>query len=529
MATVPRDRRHIVLVGMMGSGKSSVGRQLAALLDRRFVDTDEQIAAVGGGTVAELWSTGGESRVRELESAVLAEAIAAPGASVIAVGGGAVLDPANRAAIAKAGDAVWLRASVDTLVERLGDGAGRPLLEPDPAAALRRLESERRPLYAEVAGVIVDVDGFGPAAAVDAVLGTLQRRVEVALLGHPYEVVIGPGARHLLASVLPPAAKRAAIVTQAGVNVAVSTGVAEVEFAIGPGEQAKSLRTIETLCRGFAAAGLTRADVVVAVGGGVVTDVAGFAAASYCRGIAVIHVATTLLAQVDAAIGGKTGVNLPEGKNLVGAFWQPTAVLCDTDALWTLPERDWRSGLGEMAKYECLGLADLDELPLVDQIASCAAAKAAIVAADERDADRRMTLNYGHTLAHALEAAGFAESDGASSIRHGEAVAIGLVFAARLAAALGRIDDGDVRRHVGVVERYGLASAIPASADLDELLVFMARDKKTRTGLSFVLDGPRGVEFVDDVDPAAVRAALRATQAATPAGGTLSDLRARSA
>jgi 5-deoxy-5-amino-3-dehydroquinate synthase len=166
----------------------------------------------------------------------------------------------------------------------------------------------------------------------------------------------------------------------------------------------------------------------------------------------------------------------------------------------------------------------------VDQIAACAAAKAAIVAVDERDSDRRMVLNYGHTLAHALEAAGFAESeaDGAS-IRHGEAVAIGLVFAARLAAELGRIGDDEVHRHLAAVERYGLATSFPAGVDLDELLVFMARDKKTRTGLSFVLAGPRGVEFVPDIEPAAVRAALVATQSPTPGGGTMTDAKARTA
>jgi 5-deoxy-5-amino-3-dehydroquinate synthase len=530
MATVPRGSDHIVLVGMMGSGKSSAGRRLAALLDRRFVDTDEAIVGSTGRTVQEIWSAEGEAKVRAVESTVLAEALGSPSPAVIAVGGGAVLDPVNRGAITRAGHVVWLRAQVATLEERLGDGDGRPLLEADPAASLARIEPVRRPLYDEVADVVVDVDTFEPDEMVTAVLGAIQRRIEVALAEQPYEVVVGPGARHLLGAVIPPGATRAAIVTQAGVNAAVTTGIEDFEFAIGLGESAKSFRTIEELCGGFARAGLTRADVVVAVGGGVVTDVAGFAAACYHRGVAVVHVPTTLLAQVDAAIGGKTGVNLPEGKNLAGAFWQPCAVLCDTDTLPSLPEREWRSGFGEMAKYECLGLADLDGLGLVDQIASCVAAKAAIVSRDERDADRRMVLNYGHTLAHALEATGFAEteSDG-SSIRHGEAVAIGLVFAARLASVLGRIDVVDLDHHIAVVERYGLPSSIPAGADLNELLVFMARDKKTRTGLSFVLDGPRGVEFVQDVSPDIVHAALVATQASAPGGGTMHDAKERTA
>jgi 5-deoxy-5-amino-3-dehydroquinate synthase len=528
MAAVARNRCHVVLVGMMGTGKSSAGRRLAALLDRSFVDTDEEIESAAGRTVAEIWSAEGEAKVRALESAVLAKAIASLTPSVIAVGGGAVLDPANRAAIATAGSVVWLRASLATLCERLGDGVGRPLLAPDPAAALARLEPERRPLYEEVADVVVDVDTGATDTTVAAVLGAMQRRITVATPSRRYEVVVGPGARHLLGSAIPPGAARAAIVTQAGVNVAIATGLEEAECAIDLGESAKSLRTIERLCRDFANAGLTRADVVVAVGGGVVTDVAGFAAACYHRGVAVIHVPTTLLAQVDAAIGGKTGVNLPEGKNLVGAFWQPAAVFCDTDTLWSLPEREWRSGFGEMAKYECLGVAMPDELPLVDQIASCVAAKAAIVTADERDAHRRMVLNYGHTLAHALEATGFADAGGDdSSLRHGEAVAIGLVFAARLAAVLGRIGAKDVARHLAIVERHGLVSSIPEEVDLDELLTFMTRDKKTRTGLSFVLDGPRGVEFVPDVDVAAVKAALTASRSRASRDGASDKAKAR--
>ena len=530
MATAPRNRCHVLLVGMMGTGKSSAGLELAARLGRPFIDTDEEIAATTGRTIAEIWSAEGEAKVRAVESTVLSEALASSSPSVIAVGGGAVLDPANRAAISEAGDVVWLRAQAHTLAQRLGDGAGRPLLEADPVGALARIELERRVLYEEVADVAVDVDALEPDATVAAVLGALQRRVVVAVPNHPYEVVVGPGARHLLGVVIPAGAARVAIVRQAGVNVAVTTGRDEVEFTVGAGEWAKSLATVEKLCREFARAGLTRADVVVAVGGGVVTDVAGFAAACYHRGVAVIHVPTTLLGQVDAAIGGKTGVNLPEGKNLVGSFWQPSCVLCDTDTLWSLPEREWHSGFGEMAKYECSGLTDLGGLSLVDQIASCVAAKAAVVAIDERDANRRMVLNYGHTLAHALEATGFSSSGGGeSSIRHGEAVAIGLVFAARLAAALGRISAADVERHVAVVERYGLPFSIPAGVDLDELTVFMARDKKTRTGLSFVLGGPRGVEFVPDVDPEAVRVALVATQAVRSEKGASRQAKARTA
>jgi 5-deoxy-5-amino-3-dehydroquinate synthase len=330
--------------------------------------------------------------------------------------------------------------------------------------------------------------------------------VEVAVPGGAYPVVVGAGARAGLADLLDPRARRVAVVTQAGIDLDVEVGREHRVFLVGDGEPAKSLATVEELCRAWSRWGLTRADQVVAVGGGVVTDTAGFAAAVYHRGVAVVHVPTTLLGMVDAAIGGKTGVNLPEGKNLVGAFWQPSAVVCDTDALATLPEREQRSGRGEMAKYHFLTGDDLLALPLIERIAACVRIKAAVVAADEREdpASRtgRATLNYGHTLAHALESAG------GYDLRHGEAVAVGLAYAAALARRLGRIDDARVAYHHEVLAAYGLDPALPAGADPDALLRLMARDKKAVGGLTFVLDGAAGVEVVADVDPADAAAVL---------------------
>jgi 5-deoxy-5-amino-3-dehydroquinate synthase len=346
-------------------------------------------------------------------------------------------------------------------------------------------------------------------------------RVPVVLGERSYDVLVGRGARHRLLEVLPVGACRAAVVTQEGVGVEVDSGVEQRVVEMPAGEEGKCLETVEDLCRAFARFGLTRADVVVAVGGGVVTDTAGFAAAVYHRGVAVVHVPTTLLGQVDAAIGGKTGVNLPEGKNLVGAFWQPAAVLCDTEVLETLPPREYLSGLGEVAKYHFLpappgGPTDLADLPLDEKVARCVAIKAAVVAGDEREAvgpagggpapaggrPSRALLNYGHTLAHALE------TEGRYDLRHGEAVAIGLAFAARLARRLGRIDDERVADHDRVLAAYGLPSAVPAGHDRDRLVALMARDKKAVRGFTFVLDGPRGVEVVAGVDRADVEAAL---------------------
>ncbi len=340
--------------------------------------------------------------------------------------------------------------------------------------------------------------------------------VGVELGSSSYDVIVGAGARHALADVVPTGVRRATVVTQKGIPVEVDPGVAFDVFVIDDGEAAKSLSTVEALCRHFALSGLARSDLVVAVGGGVVTDVAGLAAALYHRGVAYINVATSLLAQVDAAIGGKTGVNLPEGKNLVGAFWQPAAVLCDTETLDTLPAREWASGRGEMAKYAFLDDpghrrggpdAALLTLPLEEQVARCAAIKARVVASDERDAGARMVLNYGHTLAHALEAGALAARPPAD-LRHGEAVAVGLVFAAMLARRLGRIDDERVDLHRRVVGGFDLRDDIPPVASAAELVAFMARDKKASHDLTFVLDGPQGVEPVGNVAVDAVLATL---------------------
>ena len=264
--------------------------------------------------------------------------------------------------------------------------------------------------------------------------------------------------------------------TQPGIGWDVDPGVESRVFPMGDGEDAKHLGTVEDLCRDLAQWGLTRADVVVAVGGGVVTDVAGFVASVYHRGVPVVHVPTSLLGQVDAAIGGKTGVNLPEGKNLVGAYWQPSAVLCDTETLATLPPREQRSGRGEMAKYAFLGVDDLPDLPLDEAVAACVRCKAEVVASDEREGGRRAILNYGHTLAHALETAG------GYDLRHGEAVAIGLVYAAEVARRLGRIDDARVAEHRKVVAGYDLPLDLPPGLDPDELVDLFGRDKKAVTG-----------------------------------------------
>jgi 5-deoxy-5-amino-3-dehydroquinate synthase len=340
-------------------------------------------------------------------------------------------------------------------------------------------------------------------------------RVHLALGDRSYDVVVDHGAISELPALLPTRAKRIAVVTQERVPFDITTYLANAGceykvFTIGNGEEHKTLETVGALCRGFAGWGMNRADAVVAVGGGMVTDVAGFAAATYTRGIGVVHVPTTLLGMVDAAIGGKTGVNLPEGKNLVGAFWQPAAVVCDLDSLATLPERERRCGFGEMAKYHFLTGDDLLDMPLPERVARCVAIKAGFVSTDERESISsdnlrgRALLNYGHTLGHALEITT------EHRLMHGEAVAIGLIFAARLARTLGRIDEDRVLEHERVVRAYGLDTTLPFGTSPDDVVTLMGRDKKAIDGLTFVLDGPTGIEVVPGVPVDEVRAALAA-------------------
>jgi 3-dehydroquinate synthase len=355
----------------------------------------------------------------------------------------------------------------------------------------------------------------------------MTARVRVELGERSYDVVVGDNAVAELDILR--GRRRVAIVTQDRVpdevcegveNALEQAGVESATFPIADGEEAKTIATVEDLMRGFASWGLLRGDAVVAVGGGVVGDVAGFAASVYYRGVDVVQVPTTLLAMVDAAIGGKTGVNLPEGKNLVGAFHQPLAVLADSTALNSLPDREYRSGLGEVAKYALMGddfvsavwgeLVCRDPAVVENIVVRCAEIKARYVSADEFErTGTRAALNYGHTLGHALETAT------AHSMMHGEAVAVGLVFAGHLAGALERIDPAAVAHHEHLVASLGLSTIAPPGLHAHELLSIMARDKKSGGGLTFMLAGPSGIERVDDPDPAAVRKAFSAVGVAT--------------
>jgi len=340
--------------------------------------------------------------------------------------------------------------------------------------------------------------------------------VTVELDERSYDVVVEADARHQLADVLrrrAPRAKNVAFVTSPSLAAQswfdIESGHEQFVLTVPEGEAAKTMGSLEELLESLAQRRLSRDDVIVGVGGGAVTDLAGFAAATYLRGVALVQIPTSLVGQVDAAIGGKTGVNLSAGKNLAGAFYQPLGVLCDTSVLATLSERERKSGLGEIAKCWLLDGRGVDELaitPLPNLIELSVRLKANVVSNDEREGGLRAVLNYGHTLAHALEKLSL--RDDPDALRHGEAVAIGLAFAVRLARAFGRVGDDEVTEHDAVLEQLGLSTAVPARFDTDELLEAMGHDKKAHHDLSFVLEGPSGFSVVADVDESTVREVL---------------------
>ena len=337
-------------------------------------------------------------------------------------------------------------------------------------------------------------------------------KVPVELGERSYEVSIGPGVRHELKQLVAsraPRARNATIIASSALAdqpwFDLDSGLEQFVELVPDGEVAKRVRVAEDLLERLGERHHSRDDVVVAVGGGAVTDLAGFVAAVYARGVPLVLVPTSLVGQVDAAIGGKTGVNLLAGKNLAGAFHQPLGVLCDADVLESLPERERRSGLGEVAKCWLLTGRRSEDVAQSSQhelVVMAVTMKAEIVSRDEREGGARVLLNYGHTLAHALER--IALSRNPDELRHGEAVAIGLAYAVRLARALGRVGDDDVRHHDEVLDVLGLAHELPANFATDDLVNAMGHDKKAHHDLSFVLPGRAGFSLVSSVSPQVV-------------------------
>ncbi|MFG1429688.1 3-dehydroquinate synthase [Xanthobacter sp. V2C-8] len=553
--------RAVVLVGMPGAGKSSVGRRLAKRLALPFVDADEEIERAACMSIPEIFARRGEAEFREGEKRVVSRLLQS-GPMVLATGGGAFMSPETRAAVAEYGISVWLRADLHTLLRRVKKRTDRPLLaQGDPAAKLAALLRQRGQTYA-LADVVVDSRDVAHDVVVDEVVAALARHlshpdqghrtmtvspapvfpasaqrsaVRVDLAGRPYDILIGPGLLSETGTHVKALRKgaRVAIVTDRNVAAAghlatveaslAEAGIEHTAIVVEPGEKTKCWAGLQQVVEGLIAARIERRDLVLALGGGVVGDLAGFSASVLRRGVDVVQAPTTLLSQVDSSVGGKTGINSPQGKNLVGTFHQPVLVLADTAALDTLPVREVRAGYAEVAKYGLIGdLAFFEWLEKehtgvigggaarIEAVAASCLAKAAIVARDEKETGDRALLNLGHTFGHALEAgAGFSDR-----LLHGEGVAIGMALAFAFSARLGLCPGQDVTRVVRHLEAAGLPTRISdvpgALPDTDGLMALIAQDKKVSRGaLTFILARGIGEAFVaKDVDPAQVRAFL---------------------
>ena len=532
----------IVMVGLMGAGKTAIGRRLALRLGLPFRDADHEIEVAAACTVAEFFERFGEAAFRAGERRVIKRLLAGP-PCVLSTGGGAFMDPETRAAIKAAARSVWLRCSLSTLVHRTAGRQHRPLLRTgDPASVLAELMRVRHPVYAE-ADLVVECGDDSPDVTMARVVSALQAysppmRVAVSLAAAPYEVLIGDGliarAGAWLAGVLPQ--KRVVVVTDetvAGLHLPVlmaslaETGFDARQIVVAPGERSKSLSVFGEVTDALLAGGVERRTAVVALGGGVVGDLAGFAAAATLRGLPFVQIPTTLLAQVDSSVGGKTGINTAFGKNLLGAFHQPLIVLADTQALATLPPRELRAGYAEIVKAGLIGDAGLfawceahgpdllagNRALQAEAVARACAFKAAVVIGDEREeqaSDGRALLNLGHTFGHALEAACFYDG----SLLHGEAVALGLGLACALSEKLGVCAPGTAERVMRHVSACGMAAALPQlgrSFSAGGLLAHMQHDKKMRDGrLAFVLLRRVGDAFTSREVPAdAVLSVLR--------------------
>lgn len=533
--------RSIALVGLMGAGKTSIGRRLAARLGLPFRDVDAEIELAAGCTIAELFDRFGEREFRDGERRVIRRLLAGD-PLVLATGGGAFMDADTRATMRREAVSIWLRCRLPVLLRRVAGRTHRPLLnDQNPEDVLSRLITQRHPVYAE-ADVIIDGTDDSPDLTTERVLEALlafrpPRRLSLALSTAAYDVVVGEDllarAGALLAPVLPQ--KRAVVVTDATVaplhlpallRGLEATAIETRTITVPPGETSKTLTMYGDVVDQLLAGGMERRTAVIALGGGVVGDLAGFAAATTLRGLPFVQVPTTLLSQVDSSVGGKTGINTSHGKNLLGAFHQPRMVLADTATLATLPPRELRAGYAEVAKAGLIGDAAFfawceangaaviagDRDAQAEAVLRACAFKAQVVGDDEREekpSDGRALLNLGHTFGHALEA-----ELGYGTILHGEAVAIGMGLAFRLSARLGLCPQADAERVIAHLESVGLP-AEPAHLNrrlsASRLMGHMLRDKKMRDSkLNFVLARGIGQAFTcGDVASEAVEGVLR--------------------
>ncbi|SDW45181.1 3-dehydroquinate synthase [Nitrosomonas oligotropha] len=511
---------NIILVGMMGAGKTTIGKALASSLDKEFVDSDHEIQERTGVKIPVIFEIEGEAGFRKRESEALLE-LSQKRNIILATGGGAILNPENRQLLKRSGIVIYLRASVNDLYRRTRHDKNRPLLQTQNLyARLNELYVQRDALYRETAHVIIDSGKQGVRFLVQKLINKLisidfntimqgdQSNIMQTIMvdftpsaeKRSYPIHIGHGIlQHidLIVSCLPQ--KRVAIVSNSTVaplyleklqTALEKQGVRTMPIILPDGETHKNWETLNIIFDALLKNHCERNTTILALGGGVVGDLTGFAAATYLRGVPFIQIPTTLLAQVDSSVGGKTGINHPLGKNMIGAFYQPLMVLADSATLNTLPDRELRAGLAEVIKYGLIRdpaffdwleqnmhrLLARDPVTLNEAIQRSCENKAEIVAADEKEKGIRALLNLGHTFGHAIE-----NGMGYGVWLHGEAVAAGTVMAAELSRRMKLISEADVQRIRKIFIQAGLPVVAP-EMPAEKYLELMLLDKKVESG-----------------------------------------------
>lgn len=513
------------IVGLPGSGKSRVGQQLARFFGVAHIDTDFQVEKVAKRRISTIFDEDGEAAFRALETEAVLET--AGKAAIVSLGGGAVETSAVRDFL-EGQSVIWIDADTEELLARVSRNSRRPLLRNNPGKTLRVLRQRRDPLFRSLAQVRVVSTNAPVQRAVREVLRSALDWDFSSVTGQDtYRVVTGFGTTSLVGARIPSGATKVFVLTSESMAdkcgpIVAELGARGLEVTLFTHVDGEGAKDLETVSRGWDALGrarIGRRDLVVTFGGGVTTDLGGFLAATWLRGVPVVHVPTTLLAMVDAAIGGKTGINTAAGKNLVGCFHDPIAVIIDLDTLETLPQDEYAAGMAEAIKTGLIRdeqiLTDVEQNPQIrdvhwatttatgrevlgDIVRRSVAVKAEVVSEDRLEGGLREILNYGHTMGHAIERA---EN---YTMRHGQAVAIGSVFAANLAGHLGMASAAFVDRHTELFEAMGLSTHY--RGDLEELMEGLSSDKKVRGGkLRFVLLKDQGQTQVLTVDPQDVR------------------------
>ncbi|WP_211461047.1 bifunctional shikimate kinase/3-dehydroquinate synthase AroKB [Collimonas silvisoli] len=561
---------NIFLVGLMGAGKTTVGRALAKKLNKLFIDSDHEIEARTGVSIPLIFEIEGEESFRQRETEVIRDLSARRGI-VLATGGGAVMRPENREYLKSRGTVIYLRASIQNILQRTSRDKNRPLLQTaDPRRRLEELSRQREPYYRDIADIVIDTGRPNVQFLVHSILSQLELlpeeleqepqagsamqaggttpisanfsmnqqstspapaptiTLQVELGERSYPIEIGPSLltdRERIARLI--TGKQVAVVTNTTVaplylqgfsQTLKDAGKSVLEIVLPDGEEEKNWASLMLIFDRLLSAKCDRKTTLIALGGGVIGDLTGFAASAYMRGVPFVQIPTTLLAQVDSSVGGKTGINHPLGKNMIGAFYQPQAVIADTMTLHSLPERELSAGLAEVIKYGAVIDAEFfkwieanigklmarDNVALAYAIRRSCELKADVVRQDEREGGLRAILNFGHTFGHAIES-----GLGYGKWLHGEAVGCGMVMAADLSHRLGHISAIDKERVCALVRAAGLPTEAP-NLGAQRWLELMQIDKKNEDGqIKFILMRPLGGHLIATAPQEALLATLQ--------------------